>query len=153
MWLSTRPLRNEYSLAYCRFVLKSRSSFPSLPLLFLLRSLSLFYPSQHPSSPVTRHPLIPSLLLFFLTSTFIYLFTSSPTSCTMAANENFVVIGTPLPHQPRKPSQAPDSGRQTHSTRDLEASISLHSLVRSFNDISKKNTTNISYGTLIIFTR
>ncbi|KAH7043118.1 hypothetical protein BKA57DRAFT_428190 [Linnemannia elongata] len=38
----------------------------------------------------------------------------------MAANENFVVIGTPLPHQPRKPSQAPDSGRQTHSTRDLE---------------------------------
>ncbi|OAQ27616.1 hypothetical protein K457DRAFT_156746, partial [Linnemannia elongata AG-77] len=79
-----------------------------------------FYPSQHPSSPVTRHPLIPSLLLFFLTSTFIYLFTSSPTSCTMAANENFVVIGTPLPHQPRKPSQAPDSGRQPHSTRDLE---------------------------------
>ncbi|KAF9330361.1 hypothetical protein BGZ91_000174 [Linnemannia elongata] len=38
----------------------------------------------------------------------------------MAANENFVVIGTPLPHQPRKPSQAPDSGRQPHSTRDLE---------------------------------
>jgi hypothetical protein len=63
------------------------------------------------------------LVRVFLPSLVHSLVTFTLTSYTMASNDILVVVGTPLPSQPKKPSFAADSSRRSHPTRELEASI------------------------------